>query len=393
MKKRELKKTSNSFIQQILNKDLRILIIKAGFPYHKSPHLYQWLWVFILLPFLPEDTLNDLSEAHGKELRRLYEILTKYPHSFEKLVSSLAIPLFFELLEDFSNANETKQSRSRIMLIADDTKSEKYGHCMEFIHKLFDSGKKQYIMGYNYMFVLVMSGDFIFPLFVSLWLPKPHVEHRSKNDILINFIKNLNSQATAKHLTLSDIELTFDSAFCVQKVIQMVTDVQLRIVTKANNKHKFEFEGQSMTPAEIIEKVTNGHWKPLGSNRFYQRLCVNHHNYGVCVLIVRKKTLKNGKIIHDVLLCNKVFYNAHRIDKCYLKRWNIEMQFKYYKQHLNLGRSHFRTLGAIQSSLYCVAIVGLLVALYCRSIARKISFKRAVKQIMSVFTTRKPLYI
>jgi hypothetical protein len=71
----------------------------------------------------------------------------------------------------------------------------------------------------------------------------------------------------------------------------------------------------------------------------------------------------------------------------------IEMPFKYYKQHLNLGKSHFRILGAIQSSLYCVAIVGLLVALYSPSLTRKISFKRAVKQIMSVFSTRKPLYI
>jgi hypothetical protein len=164
-------------------------------------------------------------------------------------------------------------------------------------------------MGYNYMFVLVMSGDFIFPLFVSLWLPKPHIEHRSKNDILIDFIQYLDAQVTAKHLTLSDIELTFDSAFCVQKVMQKVTEVQLRIVTKANNNHKFE--GQSMTPSEIIEKVKNGHWKPLGLNRFYQRFCVNHHNYGEVVLIVRNKTLKTGKIIHDVLLCNKVFYNRH----------------------------------------------------------------------------------
>jgi hypothetical protein len=88
MKKRELKKTSNSFIQKILNKDLRILIIQAGFPYHKSPHLYQWL--------------------------------------------------------EFYDANETKQSRSRIMLIVDDTKSEKYGHCMEFIHKLFVVKKTVY---------------------------------------------------------------------------------------------------------------------------------------------------------------------------------------------------------------------------------------------------------
>jgi len=88
MKKRELKKKSNSFIRKLLNKDLKILIIKAGFPYHKSPHLYQWLWVFILLPFLSEETLNDLSEKHGKELRRLYKILVKYPLSFEKLVNS-----------------------------------------------------------------------------------------------------------------------------------------------------------------------------------------------------------------------------------------------------------------------------------------------------------------
>jgi hypothetical protein len=72
MKKRELKKNTNSFIRRLLNKDLRIFIIRAGFPYHESPHLYQWLWVFILLPFLPEDTLNELSDKHGKELRRLY---------------------------------------------------------------------------------------------------------------------------------------------------------------------------------------------------------------------------------------------------------------------------------------------------------------------------------
>jgi len=178
MKKRELKKKGNSLIQQLFQKDLRTLIIQAGFPYHKSPHLYQWLWVFILLPFLPEDTLNDLSDKHGKELRRLYQILVKYPHSFEKLVSLLAIPLFFELLEEFYDANESQQSRNRIQLIVDDTKSEKFGHCMEFIHKLFDSGKKQYMMGYNYVFVIVVSGHFIFPLYVGLWLPKPHVKHR-----------------------------------------------------------------------------------------------------------------------------------------------------------------------------------------------------------------------
>jgi len=161
MNKRELKTQSNAFMRRLLDKDLRKLIIQAGFPYHKSPHLYQWLWVFMSRTFLAEDTLNELSDRHGKELRRLYQILMQYPHSYEKLVRSVAIPLFFELLEEFDNSNKSTQSRTRIQLIVDDTKSEKYGHCMEFIHKLFDSAKKQYIKGYNYVFVYVVSGHFI----------------------------------------------------------------------------------------------------------------------------------------------------------------------------------------------------------------------------------------
>jgi IS4 transposase len=100
-----------------------------------------------------------------------------------------------------------------------------------------------------------------------------------------------------------------------------------------------EFEGQQLTPSELIEKVKDGHWKYLGPERLYQRLSVTHHCYGEVILLVIRCKLKNGKIVYDVLLCNCDFYTANRIDKCYLKRWNIEMQFKYYKQHLNLGKT------------------------------------------------------
>lgn len=275
---------------------------------------------------------------------------------------------------------------NRLQLIVDDTKSEKYGYCMEFIHKLFDSGSKQYIMGYNYMFVIVTSGHFICPLFVGLWLPESHSKHRSKNDMLIDFIEDFNSIKVTKGYRLSEIEITFDSAYCVQKVMRTICHAEFRCVTKPNNNHKFEFENQELTPAQLIDSVKNGHWKYLSTDRFYQRLSVKHHNYGEVVLIVRKKRLKNGKIIYDVLLCNCSFYTANRIDKCYLKRWNIELQFKYYKQYLSLGSTSFRKLGAIQSSLYCVAIAGILVALYCRQLTRIISFRKAFKQIMSFFS-------
>lgn len=80
------------------------------------------IWVFVLLPFLPEDSLNELSESHGKELRKLYRILMRHPEAFERLFLLLSLPLFFELLDKFDESNSSKQSRNRIMLIIDDTK-------------------------------------------------------------------------------------------------------------------------------------------------------------------------------------------------------------------------------------------------------------------------------
>ena len=62
-------------------------------------------------------------------------------------------------------------------------------------------------------------------------------------------------------------------------------------------------------------------------------------------------------------------------------RWQIELHFKFYKGFLNLGKGQFQKLGAIQSHLYCVAILGLMVALFRHRLTHKISFRNAVKQI------------
>ena len=91
---RKLKKASGDLFRHLTGQPLRTLLIRAGFPYHKSPHAFQWLWVFILVPFLEEDSLNELSHTYGKPLRKLYGILLRYPHAFERLMQLLAEPLF-----------------------------------------------------------------------------------------------------------------------------------------------------------------------------------------------------------------------------------------------------------------------------------------------------------
>ncbi len=92
--RRKLKKVSGDLFRHLTGQSLRRLAIRAGFPYHKSPHLFQWLWVFILVPVLEEDSLNELSQTYGKPLRKLYGILIRYPHAFERLMQLLAEPLF-----------------------------------------------------------------------------------------------------------------------------------------------------------------------------------------------------------------------------------------------------------------------------------------------------------
>ncbi len=293
----------------------------------------------------------------------------------------LAMPLFFDFLREFSLSDATAQSRRRIRIIFDDTKVEKFGKYMEFIHKLFDHTKDRYIMGYNYVLMLAVSGDMAVPLSFVLWLPAKHPDHRSKNDIARDEIIRLKKACDRQGYDLGEVELLFDSAYHVQKVMNAADTAGFRVVSKADNRYKFEFEGELLKPSEVIEKVALRQWKYLEKNHYYQRVIAHHHVYGEVVLVVRRRRLKNGKIVCDTLISNKLFHNAVRIHKCYKRRWKIEMHFKYHKQYLSLGKARFRKLGAIRTHLSCVAIAALIVGIFRRQFPRKISFLKAVKLI------------
>jgi len=364
---------------RLTGKTLRILVIRAGFPYHKAPHLYPWLVVFILLPFLEEDSLHELIESHDKKLTTLYRLLRQYPESFERFLHLLTIPLLFDLLDEFDAANDTTKSRQRLRLVIDDTKSEKFGEMMEFLHKLFDHAKDRYIMGYNDVLILVVSGSMAFPFSFILWLPHDHPEHRSKNDIARDEIETLKTACDRRGYHLDEVELLFERAYHVQKVMKAANAAGFRVISKASSIHKFEFEGARLTPKKIIETVKERDWKYLDAATWYHRISARHHTYGDVVFIVRRRQLKNKKLIYDVLICNTLFYNAVRIHKSYKARWEIEMHFKYYKQYLRLGKTQFGKVGSIRSQLACVAIAGLLVALFRCQRSRTISFRQAIK--------------
>lgn len=277
--------------------------------------------------------------------------------------------------------NETDRSRNQIQLLADDTKDEKFGSHIAFLHKLFDHCHDRYLMGYNYVMILVRSGDYIFPPAIMLWLPETHPDYRSKNKMLHDFIDQLALNCQQHDYDLNDVEILFDAAYAKEHVILSANTAGLRIVTKAGNTLKFEFEAQYLKPREIIEIIKERHWHELDGHRGYQRYIVTHRKYGKVVLVFRKRRLKNGKWAYDALLCNTLFYNAVRVDKKYRQRWDIEMHFKYYKQYLMLDKRSYRRVNTIKSHLYCIALAGWVVALFRVQSKQKISFRTAVKQI------------
>ncbi|QTA84931.1 transposase [Desulfonema magnum] len=291
------------------------------------------------------------------------------------------MPVFFEFPEEFECSDETGKSRRRVRIIADDTKSEKFGKCIGFIKKLFDNGKNRHIIGHDYVLLLAVSGDTVIPLSFVMWFPKGHPDHRSKNDIARDEINLLKKECDRREASLGEAEFLADSAFCVQKVMTAAEAAGLRIVTRPGNRHKFEFGGDLLTPNEIVGKTENRQWNYSEAGHCYQRISARHHVYGEVVLVIRRRILRNGKIVHDVLICNKKFYNAVRIHKAYKERWEIEMCFKYYKQYLMFGKSKFRKAASVRSHLSCVDMAGLIVALFRRQCSRKTSFRRAVRLI------------
>jgi hypothetical protein len=374
-------------MRRLTGGSLRILVISAGFPYHKDPHLYQWLWVYIMLPFLPEDSLNELVENYGDRLRKLYKIIANYPEAFERLVELIAHPLFFDELDEINHADDTTKSRRNPEIIIDDTQCEKFGSFIAFVKKLYDHCDDKYFMGHNIVLVLVSFGEFIFPLTIMLWEPKVEGKpHQSKNDLAKAYLERLKSESDQREIPLDFVDISFDSAYHVGKVVNAARDAGLRVTTKAKSHYTYQFEGESKSVKKIIETVKHRTWKSLPSGSDYQLYNVTHLRYGELVLVVRRRLKKHPKkgadpYRYDVLISTYLPYRAFQINNRYKKRWDIEMHFKYYKQYLSLGKTSYRRPGSVKSNVYTVAINGLLVALFRREYDGTISFRKAVKLI------------
>ena len=59
--------------------------------------------------------------------------------------------------------------------------------------------------------VLVAFGDFVFPLTIMLWRPKGDPKHKSKNDLVAEFLNQLEREARKRGVSMDMVDIVFDS--------------------------------------------------------------------------------------------------------------------------------------------------------------------------------------
>jgi len=88
---------------------------------------------------------------------------------------------------------------------------------------------------------------------------------------------------------------------------------------------------------------------------------------------------------HDkdlVFLTNNMDLNASEIALLYKKRWEVELFFKWMKQHLKIKSFWGTTLNAVKIQMYCAVIAYCLVAL----VGNKLKVNRTIYEILQILS-------
>ena len=86
--------------------------------------------------------------------------------------------------------------------------------------------------------------------------------------------------------------------------------------------------------------------------------------------------------LHLVFLTNNMDLNATEIAFLYKKRWEVEMFFKWMKQHLKIKAFRGTTINAVKIQIYCAIIAYCLVAL----VGYKLKVGRSIYEILQILS-------
>jgi len=96
----------------------------------------------------------------------------------------------------------------------------------------------------------------------------------------------------------------------------------------------------------------------------------SHHNYPDLLRRIRFKDPETGKTL--VFLTNQVTLPALTVCALYKSRWQVELFFKWIKQHLRIKRFYGTSENAVKTQIWIAVSVYVLAAIVCRQLDLKV---------------------
>lgn len=171
---------------------------------------------------------------------------------------------------------------------------------------------------------------------------------------------NVNDVEMAGEVPLrEDAVYVFDKGYCDYNWWHRIDLAGAQFVTRFKRNAGLRVEQERRIAAEatgivLQDRIVRFKYKQQGGKR------INHYDKPLrCITIARA-----GKPTPLVLATNDLTSDALEIAQRYKARWDIELFFKWIKQHLKIKKFFGRTENAVRIQLLTALISYLLVALY-----------------------------
>ncbi|MDP4228529.1 MAG: IS4 family transposase [Bacteroidota bacterium] len=161
-----------------------------------------------------------------------------------------------------------------------------------------------------------------------------------------------------KTASLSDQDIAvFDRGLASRKTFKEFSQEKIQFVTRLNDKANYRV----ISTHQVIEKTTAGQLQLL-SDEIVNLRSKNEHWVDAEFRLIRAICQQTNKSFF--FLTNIFFLSAEEIAEIYKQRWNIEVFFKFIKQHLQAKHFLSRSLNGIKVVFYTILSVSILLTAF-----------------------------
>lgn len=188
---------------------------------------------------------------------------------------------------------------------------------------------------------------------------------------------NLNDVSQAARMPLRrGASYVFDKGYCDYAWWSRFDEHDARFITRLKRNAKVSVVHACQIPEPDRDTILADEWVTF-SNRYPGGKRRNPYTREVRRITVRRPD-KDSDL---VLVTNDPERTAAEVAACYKARWQIELFFKWIKQHLRIKTFYGHSENAVRIQILCALITYLLVALYRQSQGAKTSLRRVLDEL------------